>query len=71
MPSFIDCPACASEIMVSEETSESNVRCPDCLQWIEQEYDDAYTLKTYYGASMQLAGGHNEYYDEDNYGYDY
>jgi len=70
MPTFIDCPSCASEIMVSQETSEDNIRCPDCLQWIEEEYDDAYTMKTYYGASKQLVSA-NDFYDEDDYGYDY
>lgn len=70
MPSYIDCPSCASEILVSEEVTESNVRCPDCLQWLKDDYeDDALSFKTYYGASLQLASG--EYYDEDDYGYDY
>lgn len=68
MPTYIDCPSCASEILVSEEISESNVRCPDCLQWVEDEYDSAHAYKAYYGSSLQLAGGHD---DEDNYGYDY
>jgi hypothetical protein len=47
------------------------VRCPDCLTWIEDEYDSALTLKTYYGASLQVAGGYDDNYDPDNYGYDY
>lgn len=68
MPTFIDCPSCASEILVSQETSEDNVRCPDCLNWIEEEYDDAYTQKTHYASSLQLAGGYDDDYDMD---YDY
>lgn len=71
MPTYIDCPACASEILVSEEISENNVRCPDCLNWVEDEYDTAHAFKTYYGASLQIAGGYDDNYDADNYGYDY
>jgi DNA-directed RNA polymerase subunit RPC12/RpoP len=71
MTTYIDCPSCASEILVAEEVSENNVRCPDCLTWIEDEYDSALTLKTYYGASLQVAGGYDDNYDPDNYGYDY
>jgi DNA-directed RNA polymerase subunit M/transcription elongation factor TFIIS len=71
MTTYIDCPACSSEVLVSEEISETNVRCPDCLQWIEDEYDTAHAFKTYYGASLQIAGRYDDDYDPDNYGYDY
>jgi hypothetical protein len=64
MLSFVDCPACASEIMVSEQTCGLILRCPDCLEWIGQDYDDVCASKTYYGASMQFFAEPDEYYDE-------
>jgi len=68
MSSFIDCPHCSSEIMVVEDMYDNNLRCPDCLYWIEDEFEDAMSGKTYYGASMQFAASHDDY-DMDNYEY--
>ena len=68
MSSFIDCPYCSSEIVVSEGMYDNNLRCPDCLQWVEDEFEDALSVKTYYGASAQV-GVNYDNYDMDNYEY--
>jgi len=68
MSSFIDCPYCSSEIVVSEDMYDNNLRCPDCLEWIEDEFEDALSVKTYYGASVQV-GVNYDNYDMDNYEY--
>ena len=68
MSTYIDCPSCASEVLVAEELLGLNMRCPDCLQWIENADDSRLTLKSYYGASLQLAHGYD---DGDDYHYDY
>jgi predicted RNA-binding Zn-ribbon protein involved in translation (DUF1610 family) len=66
MTSYTDCPHCATEIMITEESYDTNFRCPDCLQWIGSESDDSLSLKTYYGGSLQI----NEF-DLDEYEYSY
>lgn len=68
MSSFIDCPYCSSEIVVSEGMYDNNLRCPDCLQWVEDEFEDALSVKTYYGASAQVGVSYDNY-DMDNYEY--
>lgn len=40
MNTFIDCPKCGSEFIVDESIMSSNLRCPDCLQWINTLYED-------------------------------
>ena len=68
MSSFIDCPHCSSEIIVSEDMYDMNLRCPDCLQWIGDEFEDAVSIKAYYGASVQVGADYDNY-DMDNYEY--
>jgi len=51
--------------MIAEDMYDTNLRCPDCLQWIEDEFEDAFSMKTYYGASVQVGAN----YDMDNYEY--
>lgn len=36
MNSYMDCPHCGTEFIMNEELLGSNVRCPDCFQWINQ-----------------------------------
>jgi len=47
---------------------DNNLRCPDCLEWVEDEFEDALSVKTYYGASAQV-GVNYDNYDMDNYEY--
>ena len=67
MNTFVDCPKCGSEFMIDEDIMSSNLRCPDCLQWIDTDTD--------FGLKSKLAGYANrlgsDYLDELEYGYDY
>lgn len=72
MNSFMDCPHCGSEFIVAEELLGSNMRCPDCFQWINQfggiaNTDFVYAEKSSYSSYA------NDVYDELGWesGYDY
>lgn len=69
MNTFIDCPTCGSEFVIDEAIAASNLRCPDCLQWINS-YSDEYATK---GLVSSYSSSYSEYYDDYGYqeGYDY
>lgn len=67
---FMDCPKCGTEFMMKEDQDMAVVRCPDCLQWLTDEFDGKGYAKAYYGSSQQLSDPYDDY-DADNYGYDY
>jgi hypothetical protein len=69
MNTFVDCPCCGSEFIIDENILSSNLRCPDCLQWVNhysQEDSGRSFVPSY-------AAGYNHYYDDYGYeaGYDY
>ena len=69
MNTFVDCPSCGSEFIIDENILASNLRCPDCLQWVnnssQEDSDKSFVLS--------YAAGFNQYNDDDGYeaGYDY
>lgn len=69
MSTYIDCPKCGSEFIVSDDISGSALRCPDCLQWIDDHYD------LYGDLSMEISGYASrlgsDSMNELEYGYDY
>jgi predicted Zn finger-like uncharacterized protein len=72
MNSFIECPHCASEFIVAEELLGSNMRCPDCFQWVNPFGGMAHTSLE--GTDFEMAfSSSNESYDEIGWesGYDY
>ena len=72
MNTFMDCPHCGSEFVFSEELLGSNVRCPDCFQWINQFGGMANTEFAFSDQYSSVTSS-NEYYDEMGWesGYDY
>lgn len=69
MPNFIDCQYCSTEILVSSDIIEQDVRCPDCLQWIDNQHSATVSIKNYYGSSLQLTRQLSGY-DSQDYDYD-
>lgn len=69
MNTFVDCPYCGSEFVIDEAIASSNLRCPDCLQWVNNYIQDS--PKTYVAA--YASGYDNYYYENSDYeaGYDY
>ena len=69
MNTFVDCPSCGSEFIIDENIMSSNLRCPDCLQWVnsysQEDSDKSFVLS--------YASGFNQYNDDNEYeaGYDY
>jgi hypothetical protein len=63
MSSYVDCPKCGSEFVVSEDMMAGNLRCPDCLQWVDAMGDFFEAKAAYAGYSGY---GESEY---DDYGY--
>lgn len=39
MSTYVDCPKCGSEFVVSDDIVSSTLRCPDCLQWVNSMDD--------------------------------
>lgn len=71
MNTFVDCPCCGSEFMISEEINASRLRCPDCLQWVDTF--EGYSAKDYVSSYASGYDDYNFYYDEKGFqaGYDY
>jgi uncharacterized Zn finger protein len=65
---FVDCPSCGSEFIVDEEIMSSNLRCPDCLQWVSSYSDDNDRL--FVSAYAVRFDDHFEDYGYES-GYDY
>lgn len=68
MNTFVDCPHCGSEFIVDEGIMSSNLRCPDCLQWVNTLYEDS--PKSY---AASYASGYSDRWENTDYesGYDY
>lgn len=66
---FMDCSKCGTEFIVRED-QVAIMRCPDCLQWLDNDMDGLGFAKSYYGSSRQLMDSYDDY-DSENYGYDY
>lgn len=72
MNTFVDCPCCGSEFVVSEEISASRLRCPDCLQWVDS-FSEGYSAKDYVSSYASSYDDYNYLFDEKGFqaGYDY
>lgn len=66
MNTFVDCPHCGSEFIVSEDLLVSTVRCPDCLMWVDEDTESVRTTLAGYASRLG-----SDYMDELEYGYDY
>lgn len=62
----MDCPKCGTEFVVKDE-QVAVMRCPDCLQWIEDGMDGLQFAKSYYGHSEQLRDPYDDNYDDYDY----
>jgi len=68
MSTYVDCPKCGSEFVISDEIASSTMRCPDCLQWFsEVDYYCSGDLVSAYSSHVESI------YDEMGFeaGYDY
>lgn len=72
MSSFMDCPHCGSEFIIAEELLGSNMRCPDCFQWINQFGGIAHT-EFAFAEGSSYSSYRNDLYDDMGWesGYDY
>jgi len=72
MSSFMDCPHCGTEFIVSEELLGSNMRCPDCFQWINQ-FGGIANTEFAFADQYSSSSYQSEMWDELGYeaGYDY
>lgn len=67
MSTYVDCPKCGSEFVVSDDIVSSSLRCPDCLQWVNS-MDDFVGVSSYasygdYGDSVFDDYGFERGYD--------
>lgn len=68
MNTYVDCPKCGTEFMVSDQIASATLRCPDCLQWFsEMDYYGSDNLVSAYSSHVE------SFYDEMGFeaGYDY
>jgi predicted Zn finger-like uncharacterized protein len=72
MSSFMDCPHCGTEFIVAEELMGTNMRCPDCFQWINQ-FGGIANTEFVLSESSSYSSYTNDVYDELGWesGYDY
>lgn len=68
----MDCPHCGTEFIVSEELIGSNMRCPDCFQWINPFGGIAQTDFAF-ADSSSYSSYRDDIYDDKGWeaGYDY
>lgn len=72
MSSFMDCPHCGSEFIINEELLGSNLRCPDCFQWIN-EFGGIANTEFAFADQYKAYSSSSDLYDELGWesGYDY
>lgn len=68
MNTYVDCPKCGSEFVVSEDIAHTSLRCPDCLNWVNSMEDlmepqYSYTASYGYGESVYENYGFQKGYD--------
>jgi len=70
--SFMDCPHCGTEFVVAEELMGSNMRCPDCFQWINQ-FGGIANTEYAFAESSNYSSYRDDIYEDKGWeaGYDY
>lgn len=68
----MDCPHCGTEFIVSEELIGSNMRCPDCFQWINP-FGGIANTDFAFADSSSYSSYRDDIYDDKGWeaGYDY
>lgn len=69
MSTYVDCPHCGSEFLVSDEIVSSSLRCPDCLLWVDT-FGEYSASRVAYAGYVDRAGSMFDDFDYQE-GYDY